>query len=67
MIKQVKVNGKDVKIGTAYMYGDISILYIDGQNTNVAMWAPTSEKELKDHIIDGVHALYGKDANCIIN
>ena len=66
MIKRVTVNGKDVALGTSYMYGDVSVLYIDGHDTSITIWGRKTTEEARELIIDGIHALYGEDAHYTI-
>ena len=56
---KIKVCGVERELSTGYMYGDISILYIDDQNTGVFLWGVDSENELDTVISDGVESIYG--------
>ena len=67
MIETINIKGKNVSIKAAYMYGDISILYINGKNSGVTMWNPLSRIEVEKHIKKAVEVIYGKDIKYTIN
>lgn len=58
-ISSIKVDGKPVRLGLAYMYGNIDILMIDSRMTGVAIWGSPPVDELRESIIGGIQEIYG--------
>ena len=60
-IKMCKVNDEKISIGTSYIYGDISALFINGKDAGVSIWGKKNVEETKKIILDGINNIYDTD------
>ena len=60
-IKMCKVNDEKISIGTSYIYGDISALFINGKDAGVSIWGKKNVEATKKIILDGINNIYDTD------